>query len=306
MRATIGLVLLCFLALGTAGGARPPAAPPANAAPTAATTAAASAYDFSWSRAPLWDDGQAEVSLYRARRPQYGKIESYEALFIVVKEDFNPSLHVKADNPQPGRSLPVLKLNQVHSYWTPRYPYHFLASVFVRRDRPPDLVKLTVGSQEWCGNTFKEVQTWGGRPQLVFHTYFDGEGDGAGPLAFAAGDLFEDQLPLALRSLAFAPGLTLRTRIVPSLISNNLRRPLDPVPATVTVVGEEKLATAGAGTRTAWKVSLAMGQVEQTWWFAKEAPHTLLRMDSSDGRAWLLKATTRKPYWKVATYRPAM
>jgi len=29
-------------------------------------------------------------------------------------------------------------------------------------------------------------------------------------------------------------------------------------------------------------------------------------MESSDGRAWLLKARTRKPYWQSATYRPAM
>ena len=263
-------------------------------------------FDASWARDPLWDDGQAEVALYAARRPQYGKIESYEAVFIVVKEDFNPQLYVKADPPYEGKKLlPVLKLNAVHSYWTPNYPYHFLASVFVRRDDPTALVKLTVGSQEWCGNTIKEVKTWGGQPELVSHTYFDGEGDSSRPLDLRPGDLLEDQLPLALRSLRFAPGLEFRRRLLPSLISNNLRRPAEFGETIIRVAGEETVATP-AGRYPAWKVTLVMGELQQTWWFEKAAPHTLLKMESSDGRAWLLKARTRKPYWKEPTYRPEM
>jgi len=262
-------------------------------------------FDAAWARDPLWDDGQAEVSLYEARRPQYGKVESYEAVFIVVKEDFNPQHLVKADPPYEGKQLlPVLKLNAVHSYWTPNYPYHFLASVFVRRDDPAALVKLTVGSQEWCGNTFKEIKT-GRRTELIYHSYFGGEGDGSRLLALRPGDLFEDQLPLALRGLRFAPGLEVRRRLLPSLISNNLRRPVEPADAVIRVVGEETVATR-AGRLLAWKVTLEFADIQQTWWFEKTAPHALVKMESSDGRAWLLKARTRKPYWKEPTVRPEM
>ncbi len=263
------------------------------------------AFDSSWARDALWDDGQAEVALYDAKRPQYGKIETYEAVFIVVKEDFDSKLLVKADPPYEGRQLlPVLKLNAAHSYWTPNYPYHYLASVFVRRDDPGALVKLTVGSQEWCGNTFKEVKT-GARPELTFHTYWDGEGDGARPLDLRPEDLLEEQLPLALRGLTFAPGLELRRRILPSLISNKLGRAPQLVDAVINVVSEETLATP-AGRFAARKVTVKFGEVQQIWWFEKAAPHTLLKMESSDGRAWLLKARTRKPYWQAATYRPEM
>ncbi|MBI4467052.1 MAG: hypothetical protein HY656_06470 [Acidobacteria bacterium] len=263
-------------------------------------------FDSAWARDSLWDDGQAEVALYAARRPQYGKIEAYEAVFIVVKEDFSPQLYVKADPPYEGKSfLPVLKLNAVHSYWTANYPYHFLASVFVRRDAPAALVKLTVGSQEWCGNTFKEVRTWGGRPELVAHTYFDGEGDSVRRLDLRPGDLLEDQLPLALRSLRFQPGLRLERRVFPSLISNNLRRPFEPLNAAIEVVGEEAVSTP-AGRLPAWKITVQLGELQQTWWFEKAAPHALLKMESSDGRAWQLKARTRKPYWQAVTYRPEM
>jgi hypothetical protein len=299
--APIGLILASVFLLTCAAAPTPPAeTPAANSAPPADPAA----FDPAWARDALWDDGQAEVALYEARRPQYGKLESYEALFIVVKEDFNTQLHVKADPPFEGKSLlPVLKLNAVHSYWSDNYPYHFLASVFVRREDPTALVKLTVGSQEWCGNTFKEVKTGGGRPELVFHSYFDTEGDGSRPLDLGPGDLLEDQLPLALRGLAFASGLETRRRILPSLISNNLRRPTEFQPATIAVVGEEKVATR-AGGFSAWRVNLKMGELEQTWWFEKDAPHTLLKMESSDGRSWLLKARSRKRYWREATYRP--
>ena len=265
-----------------------------------------SVYDFSWARDALWDDGQSEVALYDARRPQYAQIESYQALLIVVKEDFTPRHNVKADPPYQGKNTyPVLKLNAVHSYWTGKYPYHFLASVFVHRDNPAALVKLTVGSQEWCGNTFKEVTTWGPTPALVSHSYFDGQGDATYPLDLRAGDLLEDQLPLALRSLAFRDGLSFQRRLLPSLISNNLRRPPGFVPATITVTGEEVLST-GAGRLPAWKLNVRWEDVQQTWWFEKAAPHALLKMESSDGRVWLLRARSRKRYWQEPTYRPEM
>lgn len=276
-----------------------PVLPPAEAAEEAV-------YDPAWALDPVWDDGRAEVALYEARRPQYGKIETYQAVFIVVKEDFNRQLYVKAEPPYDTKPLlPVLKLNAIHSYWTDNYPYHFLLSAFVRRDDPTRLVKLTLGSQEWCGNTFKEVKTWAERPELVFHSYFDGQGDAIQPLDLRPGDLLEDQLPLALRSLRFAPGLEFRRRILPSLISNRLHQPLQFVDSTIRVIGEETVATR-AGTLWAWKVEVQMGALEQTYWFEKEAPHTLLKMESSDGRAWLLKARTRKAYWRTATYHPEM
>ncbi len=245
----------------------------------------------------MWDDGLAEVSLYEAKRPQYGKIRSYEAVFIVVKEDLN-------SQPYEGKSLlQVLKLNEAHNYWTEDYPYNYKLNVFARRDDPTALVKLTLGSQEWCGNTFKMLKTWGGQPQLEYHTYFDGAGDGTRPLDLHAGDLLEDQLPLALRGLKFSPGLTAHRRVLPSLISNSMRWPLDWLDAAITVSGEEAVKT-GIGRRAAGKVDVKMGALQQTWWFGKDAPHALLRMDSSDGRVWLLKNQTRKAHWREPPYRP--
>ena len=263
-------------------------------------------FDASWSESPLWDDGQAEVAIYEARRPQYGKIETYEAVFIVVKEEFDSRLFVKANPPLDGRRLTqVMKLNVQHSYWTDRYPYNYLLSVFVARQDPSHLIKLTLGGQEWCGNTFKEVRNWGSRPELIFHSYWDREADGVRPLDLGRGDLLEDQLPLALRSLKGEPGLEIEARILPSLISNRVSESSEFVPVTIRILGEESLETP-AGSFAARKIAVQFAGTQQTWWFEKASPGMMLRMESSDRSSWRLKDRTRKPYWRVATFHPQM
>ncbi len=277
---------------------------PSALGPEPGMSAAVDAFDAGWAQAPLWDDGQAEVALYAARRPQYGKLRDFETVLIVVKEDFNPAVYAKAEPPYQGRSLlGVLKLNLVQSYWTENYPYHFLTSVFVRRDDPTALVKLTQSSQEWCGNTFKEVKGWTRPAEFVFHSYWDDEGDGTRALELRPGDLLEDQLPLSLRGLRFSPGLEVRTRLLPSVISNKLGAAPRFVEATIRVV-EREVVTTEHGRVPAWKVSVQAGKLSQTYWFGEEAPHTLLKMVSSDGREVSLKQVRRSRYWQAATYRP--
>lgn len=257
-----------------------------------------SIFDTAWARDALWDDGLAEVSLYDARRPQYGRQEEYQAVLSVVKEDFTARHHVKADPPYEGKqTYPVLKLNAAHSYWTGRYPYHFLLSVFVRRDQPVRLVKATLGSQEWCGNTFKELTTWAPQPSLVVHSYFDGEGDFTQPLDLRAGELVEDQFPLALRGLAARVGQSFERRVVPSLISNR-----GGAPAFVQARFEVG-ASRQAGT---FSVAVRWPGMDQTYWFDEARPHALVRMEASDGRSLLLRERTRKAYWKEPTFQPEM
>ena len=263
-----------------------PDAAPAPAAPSPY-------FDASWSADPQWSDGLAEVAHYAARRVQYGKPRDYEAVLITVSEDFNRAYFAKAEPPYAGKNLqPVLKLNIVAKYDTENYPYSYLTSVFVDRKDPTALVKLTNSSQEWCGNTFKELKNWVGKAELVYHSYWDAEGDGALPLDWRAGDLAEDQLPVSLRGLRFSPGLELKTRVLPSLISNAVRK-VALVPATLRVESEERIAGMDA-----WRVKVAFGELQQTYWFEKGAPHILVKFTSSDGREWTLKSRSRRAYWK--------
>ncbi|HEY4682483.1 MAG TPA: hypothetical protein VIH17_04445 [Candidatus Acidoferrales bacterium] len=280
----------------------PPAAPAAKAGPALGEAewlrvASDESFDERWAEAPLWDDGLAEVATYAARRVQYGKPRSYDAVLILVKEEFTEKLYVKADPPYEGKPLlPVLKLNQIHAYPTENYPYHFLTSVFVRRDRAQQMVKLTVGSQEWCGNTFKEVRAWGPKAEIEFHSYFDGQGDGAQPLDLLAGDLLEDQLPVSLRALSFREGLKIRTRLLPSLITNRAS-PLGFQDAEIEVAGTEAVATP-AGKIMSWKVIVRVPDGQSVYWIERAPPNALVKFVAWDGRGWLLKSRERRAYWQ--------
>ena len=262
----------------------------------AATAAAVEAQTTDWGTNPIWDDGLAEVAVYEAQRPVYGKIRTYESTMIAVKEDLNLAYHAKADPPYEGkRLLPVIKLNIVSEIETENYPYRYLTSIFVERENAYRLVKMTTGSQEWCGNTFKELKSWGDGPKLIYHSYRYGQGDGSYPLDWRPGTMLEDQLPLSLRGLPFAEGYATAVRTVPTQISNKAPEPRI-VESTVRVIGHEEI-TAPAGTFSCWRVDVKTGKREQTYWFEAVYPNILVRLRSEDGRSLVLKERTRRRYW---------
>jgi hypothetical protein len=246
-----------------------------------------------WGLHALWDDGQAEVATYDAHRVIYGKSRSYEASLITVKEDFDPKYFVKADKPLQGQSHPVvLKLNIASSIPTENYTYHFLTSLFVSRNDPFHIFKLTMGSQEWCGNTFKEIQNWDGVAALRYFSYFDGEGDGSLSLPLGPGDLLEDQIPLTLRSLRFQAGLRHPIRICDSLISN---RAIPPKFTEAEIVVEEGETVQSID---CWKVHILRPGNEQLYWFEKAYPNILVKSVSPDGKELALKERNRRKYWE--------
>ena len=250
----------------------------------------------SWGMNPIWDDGLAEVATYEAGRTVYGKVRRFETVLITVKEDFNETFHVKADSPYEGkRLLPILKLNVASSIATENYPYHYLTSVFVRRDDVFRLVKLTNGSQEWCGNTFKLIRTWGDRPEFVFHSYWDGQGDGSYPLEWGEADLAEDQLPIALRGLPFKVGYRRGCRLIDTQISNQAGAP-KPTDAEIRVVAEETVPS-GAGRVPCWRVEVTRSGSTQRYWIEKAFPNILVKFESPDGRSLFLKGRERRKYW---------
>lgn len=245
-----------------------------------------------WAMNSLWDDGLAEVATYQTTRHVYGVPRSFESVLITVKEDFSRQYYVKADFPDTVNSLAVFKLNVVATIPTENYNYHYLTSIFVSRKSPAHLIKLTNASQEWCGNTFKEIQNLNGLLKFIFHSYFDGEGDGSLALDFRIGDLLEDQLPLTLRSLPFEEGYRLYTRILDSLVTNRIQ----PIPqwrdAQITVVGLEPL-----GARRTWNVSVQRDGLSQNFWFDEIYPHIMVQFTSSDARELKLKTISRRKYW---------
>jgi hypothetical protein len=249
----------------------------------------------SWAGDSLWDDGLAEVSTYDAVRMVYGKPRSHTAHIILVKEDFDEKTQVKADPPYEGRSLVnVLKMNFISTLQTDNYPYHYLASIFLDRDRNLSLVKATVGSQEWCGNTFKEIRVQGGRTMLHYHSYFDGQA--GGEQALPAGALLTESLLVRLRSVVLDPGEEIRFDLLSPVVSN--RAGSVPVRTAVLTAGSPSTVTVPAGTFPGIQYTVTLDGGEWLkYWVGVSGTRPLLKMQSSGGDELLLKDTGRRDYW---------
>lgn len=255
----------------------------------------AAAASFGESR--LWDDGLAEVAHYQGKKQIYGKLWDHELVIVTVKEDFNEEYYVKADPPYGGKELlPVLKQNIFTRIQTKNYPYHYLISVFVRRQDVWDPVKMTVGSQEWCGNTFKEFVGWKRPAEFVYHSYFDRQGDGRLQIDLEKGDMLHEQLFLSLRALDFEEGLTKRFRLLDSQMTNKFKKPRWHR-ATLTVEGKTDIEAAGERVEC-WKVAVTSDSERMNFYFDEKFPHVLVRYEDDRGQELVLKEVSRRAYWE--------
>jgi hypothetical protein len=238
-------------------------------------------------RAPLWNDGMAEVSLYEATDVKYGVPRASRAALIVVAEDLGKESLVKPDRAAgESATIRVLKLNHVRSIPTGAYIYQQMLSVFAGADRL-DPVKLTMTSHEWCGNSFAEWRA--DRATLSIRSYFEEPGDVDVPLS-PAGALFYDALPLVLRGLDFGRTRAGAVRVIDSVFG---ARPL--APATVTadleVIPPAKLSGV-------YRVVLRRGARRDSLDFETGFPHRLTRWDRSDGGTMRLTTSRRYRYWE--------
>ena len=64
------------------------------------------------------------------------------------KEEFNQQFNVKTDDYKRYDLFPVMKINQFCSIPAEQYAYHYLTSLFFRRDQPASLFKMSLSSQE--------------------------------------------------------------------------------------------------------------------------------------------------------------
>jgi len=251
----------------------------------------------SWAEDPVWDDGLAEVAVYEASRPIYGVPRPYEAILLTVKEDFDANKLIKADPPFGERAVfTVLKQNAVREIGTPNYDYRIMTSTFVERGDPTRLVKLTSGSHEWCGNTWKAIRKRDGGLVYDWSSYFDGEGDGSQVLEVGSGDLLEDQLPLVLRGLEFREGLAFEFRLLPGM-ANTHAGPERWVPATLRVV-ERQTVEVPVGSIDAWRVDVGVAGRTASYWFDVDGTHALVRVESPGGDSLRLKSIERRAYWR--------
>jgi hypothetical protein len=245
----------------------------------------------------LWDDGQAEFSVYEGTITRYGASRALAARIIVVKEDMDLAQRVKSDaGPVAGKTRTVIKQNYLHDFTTGSYDYHQMTSTFLDRGTGR-LEKLAMSSTEGCGITFVELLPQARGWRHVSHSYWDGEADrdrmlvpGAGRTIVAA-----DALPLWLRRLDLSRAQSFEVDLLPSQLAGRVRAAAF-VPATIEAVGRPDRH----GLPVRVRFTGAGGKVRtDRYWFDRSWPHTLVRFEGGDDPTVLERVKTmRLAYWQ--------
>lgn len=122
-----------------------------------------------------WYAGTAEITSYNLSQVRYGEVHKGTAVNVYVTEDFLPKKQVKADY-QNKKNVPILKLNSTKKFTTGIYPYSIMTSTFSPIDVNQETLKISFSSQEWCGNTFVQLNNRANY-QVDFFSYFESNAD---------------------------------------------------------------------------------------------------------------------------------
>ncbi len=257
-------------------------------------------FSGNWAMDARWEQGTAEVAKYQAQRIIYQKPRNFEYTLILVKETFNEEFDVKTDDYQRDDLYDVMKVNKFARIPTDNYPYHYMTSLFFRRDQPATLHKLVNTSQEWCGTTAKYFLNQGRNYTFGYNSYWDGQG--IGETEVDGGIMFEDQLSYSLRALKFAEGLSFSARVAESQVSSK---------ATIPEVYEASFEVSRAtdfslntdynlGEAPVWHVRVQLDQDKANdYWFSGAYPNVMLRQSTWDGQQLQLKEVYTDDYWII-------
>lgn len=175
-----------------------------------------------------WYQGKAEVSHYNLQQNRYRDVHPGEAILIFVTEDFLTDKQVKNDNYQNPNSTNVLKTNLIRRFTTGLYDYSIMSSVFtpVKTDVFPNTLKVTTSTQDWCGQTFMQVNWRDKNYETQIRSYFESEGDETFDVPNA---MLEDEIfnRIRINPQALPTG---KTKMLPSLtIARLLHRKFEPM-----------------------------------------------------------------------------
>lgn len=135
---------------------------------------------FSGGLTQYWYEGKAEINTYDLQQARYGEIHPGTVSVIFVSEDFLTDKQVKNDNYTNPASTPVIKTNLIRRFTTGIYDYSVMSSVFTptKTDEQPHTLKVTTSMQDWCGQTFTQLNyAGGGNWDAQLRSYFEKEAD---------------------------------------------------------------------------------------------------------------------------------
>ena len=143
--------------------------------PSSASTSAIPATKL----ADYWYQGKAEINSYDLQQARYSDVHPGEAVLVFVSEDFLTDKQVKNDNYINKKSTSILKNNFLRRFTTGIYDYSIMTSVFTPADTKkfPKTAKVTISSQDWCGQSFMQINQQKNKYKVQLRSYFENEGD---------------------------------------------------------------------------------------------------------------------------------
>jgi hypothetical protein len=160
-----------------------------------------------------WYAGKAELTRYTLSQARYGELHPGEAVLIFVTEPFLKDKQVKHEFGSGTDATSVLKLNLTKNFNTGIYPYSIMTSIFTPIDfKNMTTLKVTSSVQDWCGQTFMQLNARDGGFHVESRSYFQRDADEDFQLEDA---LLEDEVWTRLR-LAPESLPTGQIKIIPS------------------------------------------------------------------------------------------
>jgi len=263
-----------------------------------------------------WSDGKAELNSYTSRQMRYGEPRTADVVMIYVTEPFNSEKQVKSDVPTPQTPLVnVLKLNRNKTFTTGIYDYHLMSSVFVpvqgytigKTGYAAGVhMKITFSSQEWCGQTFHQLNRRAQGVESRSFSYFESESDQQTLLPADANTMFADQLFIAVRELmqTLPTQASSAVQYVPMLETVRLsHRPLALSSATLKRQDVKHVWQGKSVEATQWTLATSENQAQWTFVVEKAYPRKILAYQYQEGSAIIeqatLQASVRLPYWQL-------
>lgn len=169
-----------------------------------------------------WFSNKAEISSYDLQQAQYGELNEGQAVMIFVSEDFRLDKQVKLESDAKENATPVLKLNFIKKFITGIYDYSMYTSVFtpVQTNTFPASLKVTNTNQEWCGQSFMQLNYHQNGYQILGKSYFEEEVSEECHIDYA---MLEDELWTKIRLLSIEQLPKGNVLLIPSMNVLRLR-----------------------------------------------------------------------------------
>lgn len=115
------------------------------------------------------------MTSYTLKQSRYGETRTGDAVLIFVSEDLLTTNQVKRERGN-APATTVLKMNAVKRFTTGVYDYAMMTSTFTPVD-VSGMLKITFGSQDWCGQSFAQINRRDNAWHLQVRSYFQEPGD---------------------------------------------------------------------------------------------------------------------------------